>query len=505
MGRPERPLDGSSGPITEFARDLRALRRRAGNPSYRELARTALFAPSVLSTAASGHRLPTLPVTLAFVAACGGDRPAWERRWRRVAGEVGAAAGPGGAPEAREEPPPEADPADPWPLSRVMSNLARPAQLPMGSSTFVGRGQALAGAAMLVGRPGPVRLPLMVSGPIGVGKTAFALRLADVVSSEFPDGQLYADMGGCEPGIRSTYQVMRGFLRALGVPAPLVPDDPIQRIGMYRSLLAQRRVFVLLENVGDEGQVRPLLARAAHSQVVLTSRARLLGLDDAHRVDLDAFARHESLELVGRIVGAERVEAEYAAASAVAEICGDLPLAINIVGRRIAARPEWALAHTAGLLADRDRLIDSLSVGDVNVRDRFSAAYERLSPPGRQAVHQLGLGGAGWTSAVALAAALGVAVDEADDALESLVDAGLLTRASVAGRYRVSTLVGAFAEHVRHEAAQLGSPLRDRRAQRETAGVDCSVPPVLPVNAARPLNEPRTQRAFGAMERTETA
>jgi hypothetical protein len=493
MGRPERPLDGTGGPITEFARDLRGLRRRAGNPSYRELARKALFAPSVLSTAASGHRLPTLPVTLAFVTACGGDRPAWERRWRRVAGEVGGA-GAAAVPEAREDPPPEAEPADPWPLARVMSNLARPAQLPMGSSTFVGRGQALAGAAMLVGRPGPVRLPLMIGGPIGVGKTALALRLADVVSSEFPDGQLYADLGGCEPGTRSTFQIMRGFLRALGVPAPLVPDDAIQRIGMYRSLLAQRRVFVLLENVGDESQVRPLLARAAHSQVVLTSRARLLGLDDAHRVDLDAFARHESLELVGRLVGAERVEAEYAAASAVAEICGDLPLAINIVGRKIAARPEWALAHTAGLLADRDRLIDSLSVGDVNVRDRFSAAYEELSPPGRQAVHQLGLAGAGWTTAVALATALDVAVDEADDALESLVDAGLLTRASVAGRYRVSTLVGAFAEHVRHEAARLGSALRDRRAQR----VDCSVPPMLPVNAGRPLNEPRTQRAFGA-------
>ncbi|MFD0586223.1 hypothetical protein [Dactylosporangium darangshiense] len=93
MGRPERPLDGTGGPITEFARDLRALRRRAGNPSYRELARTALFAPSVLSTAASGHRLPTLPVTLAFVAACGGDRAAWERRWRSVAGEAGPPAG----------------------------------------------------------------------------------------------------------------------------------------------------------------------------------------------------------------------------------------------------------------------------------------------------------------------------------------------------------------------------------------------------------------------------
>src|SRR5688500_18739158 len=87
MGRPERPLDKTTGPIAVFAHDLRLLRTRAGNPSYRELARKALFAPSVLSSAASGHRLPTLAVTLAFVSACGGDRVEWERRWRGIAGQ----------------------------------------------------------------------------------------------------------------------------------------------------------------------------------------------------------------------------------------------------------------------------------------------------------------------------------------------------------------------------------------------------------------------------------
>src|SRR5688572_23167736 len=91
MGRPERPLDTTSGPIAAFASELRGLRKLAGNPSYRELARRALFAPSVLSSAASGHRLPTLPVTLAFVAACGGDRAVWERRWRAVATHIGVA------------------------------------------------------------------------------------------------------------------------------------------------------------------------------------------------------------------------------------------------------------------------------------------------------------------------------------------------------------------------------------------------------------------------------
>src|SRR5579872_426706 len=93
MGRPERPLNTANDPVAAFAHDLRELRRRAGNPSYRELAHMAMFAPSVLSNAASGYRLPTLPVTLAFVAACGGDRAAWERRWRMVASSAAAASG----------------------------------------------------------------------------------------------------------------------------------------------------------------------------------------------------------------------------------------------------------------------------------------------------------------------------------------------------------------------------------------------------------------------------
>src|SRR5688500_18243455 len=150
MGRPERPLDATNGPIAAFAHDLRVLRSRAGNPSYRELARTALFAPSVLSSAASGHRLPTLAVTLAFVSACGGDRTAWERRWREVAGQVGVAPA-----EPRDERVTSLSPNNvpfgpPGPATHSMIHLTRPAQLPMGSSTFVGRQSVLAQAKALI-------------------------------------------------------------------------------------------------------------------------------------------------------------------------------------------------------------------------------------------------------------------------------------------------------------------------------------------------------------------
>ncbi|WP_410612612.1 helix-turn-helix domain-containing protein [Amycolatopsis sp. lyj-109] len=417
MGRPERPLDLTAGPIAAFAHELRVLRKQAGNTSYRELARAAHFAPSVLSSAASGRRLPTLAVTLAFVSACGGDRRAWERRWRSVAGKNGD--------EAR-------------------SKAVRPAQLPLGSRTYVGREAELADAAEVIGSPGPGKAPVLVTGPIGVGKTAFALRLAEEVAADFPNGQLYADLSDSGTGGRSIDGIVRGFLRALDVPAHHTPDDPVHRIDLYRSLLAERRLFVLLTGAGTEAPVRPLLGRTAHSQVVVTSRARLPALEDAHRVELTAFARAESLALLGMVAGEHRIRAEHAAADAIAERCGDLPLAISIIGRKIAARPERAIAATAARLAG-ERLLDRLSVGDVNVRDRFTAAYEGLSAAGRAAVHHFGSTGADWATPAGIAAAMDIPVETADELLESSVDAGLLRRADVAGRYAIPALVKIFA------------------------------------------------------------
>ena len=436
MGRPERPLDSVDEPIVAFARDLRALRKSAGNPSYRELARTAMFAPSVLSSAASGRRMPTLPVTLAFAAACGGDQRAWEGRWRSVT--AGTALG---GERVRT-------------VSRAASGYARPAQLPIDSMTFVGRTQPLSDAVRVITQSDRSNVPLMISGSIGVGKTAFALRLADEAAASFPDGQLYADLGATGTD-RTPHTIVYGFLRALGVPAPLVPDDAMQRLGLYRSLLAQRRVFVLLEDAQDETQVRPLLGRATQGLVVVTSRARLLGLDSLHRIDLSAFTRDESMALLGQLIGVNRVEAEFEAADALADLCGDLPLAVNIVGRMIASRPGWAIAYAAGLLAGDDKLLDSLAVGDVSVRARFDAAYRRLPLTSRRALGHLGSIGSRWTTAIGLAGAMSIPLPAADRTLETLVDAGLLTKANLAGRYCLPAMVSVFAATAHREAAML--------------------------------------------------
>src|SRR5205814_2639969 len=120
---------------------------------------------------------------------------------------------------------------------------------------------------------------------------------------------------------------------------------------------------------------------------------RLLGLCGTHRVHLDTFNRAESLALLCRLIGAARVRAEYEAAHAIAELCGDLPLAVNIVGRRIAARPARTIAYTAGQLADHGRLLEILAVGDVAVRERLASAYHRLSPPACEVICRLGSDG----------------------------------------------------------------------------------------------------------------
>lgn len=468
MGRPERPLDASGGPIPAFAHDLRLLRRRAGNPSYRELARRALFSPSVLSSAADGRRLPTLAVTLAFVSACGGDLGAWERRWRDIAEQSGVPAA------AWTDRPYGGDaPGPPVPT--------RPAQLPMAPGAFVGRADVIADLSRLIAPPTDARAPILITGLAGVGKSAVVLRLAEQAGRHFPDGQLYVDLATHGPDGDAVPTIVRDFLLALGVPVDQILDSPVQRIGLYRSLLAQRRLLVVLDNVQHEAQVRPLLAQSAFSQVVLTSRPRLLGLCGTHRIRLDVFTRAESLDLLGRLVGEARVRAEYAAADAIAETCGDLPLAVDVVGRRIAARPGRTLGYTAGQLTDRRRLLDVLAVGDVTVRDRIGSAYQGLARAARELLCRLAGDGVRSMTVTAVARAMNVSTDNADELLESLVDAGLVRHCAVPGSYDVPVPVGAFAEEVRRDIAAAPVDLASRRARRAAAGLHRVNPWAAPV------------------------
>jgi hypothetical protein len=433
VGRPEKPLSSSASPIVAFARDLRQLRASAGNPSYRRLARTALFSPSVLSSAASGYRLPTLQVTLAFVEACGGDRTEWERRWLALRVPVNP---PGQEPNGPRVAAGAGTPAPP---------TVSPAHLPIGPRHFVARTMELVKASSMMSPSATGRPPLVISGPVGVGKTAFALRLAYDCARDFPDGQLYADMGVDNPAGTSPFDVIVGFLAALGVPPATMPTSDMQRVGLLRSMLARLRVIVLLDDVRNEGQVRPLLSRSMHSQILITSRARLLGLDGVRRTELDVFTRGESLELLRCLVGDEQMCTEREALVRLAKLCDDLPLALTIAGRKIAGQPAQSVIELTRRLAEGTNPARWLRVGDLSLSDALMSAYLRLTPTARRVFHRLNRWAAEGATARDLARSMRIAVESAEHALEELTDCGLLRLTSL-GRYAMAPLAVRFAE-----------------------------------------------------------
>ncbi|MFD9129188.1 NB-ARC domain-containing protein [Kitasatospora sp. NPDC059571] len=444
MGRPEKPLNLAADPITMFARDLRELRRRAGNPSYRDMSKVALFSPSVLSSAASGHQPPTLQVTLGFVDACGGDRAEWKARWGAAflggdRGERGRPAEPAEASGDRWPSSPELPGAtDGFGLAGPSAVLPVPAQLPLCPRYFVGRRTELRQAWRAPAAPADVIEPLVVTGPVGVGKTAFALKVAHDLAARFPDGQLYADLEATD-----SHAVMLGFLRALGVPIRQATGGPGHLTGLYRSLLARRRILVVLDNVRDERQIRPLLTSTTCSMTLISSRNRLLGVDEVRRIALDVLPPPTALDLVAAWVGRERVEAERAACDRLVELCDLLPLALNIVARRLAAQPGRSIGALLDQLTTEGSLLGLLRIGDVSLRSRMARAYELLDNSARTALWHLA--SVDSPTGEKLAELLECGVGEAEDVLEELVDSGLVVDTAGVGQgYAVPGLCLAF-------------------------------------------------------------
>ncbi|MCJ1678326.1 NB-ARC domain-containing protein [Streptomyces sp. APSN-46.1] len=451
MGRPEKPLAPDAGPATAFARELRRLRAAAGSPSYREMARSALFSSTVLSDAAAGYRLPTLQVALAFVETCGGDRSIWERRWREAARAAGG-----------ESQPSQAGPAAKAAAQRqetelhaaaLRALLPAPAQLPREMRTLTGRTRQLQQARALT-QPGcpDTAAPLVISGQLGVGKSAFALRLAHELAAGLPDGQLYADLGRAEEEGRDASDIAAGFLGALGIPADRIPQDAGQRLGLYRSVLARRRVLILLDDVRHEHQVRQLIDIGPESRIVITSRSRLLGLDGTRGLRLGVLDRDESVELLAGLIGGDRTGAAARAVLRLAEACGDLPLALNLAGRRIAARPEWLLDEAVTELTEPGGFLGRLRAGDESVYQRIETAYRGLGPWARLVLRQFA-GSAARLSADtgvhevvdSLARSLERPVAPVEELLDELVETGLLERSQLAGQYGMLALVREFA------------------------------------------------------------
>ncbi|MEO3886447.1 BTAD domain-containing putative transcriptional regulator [Nonomuraea sp. B5E05] len=338
---------------------------------------------------------------------------------------------------------------------RVPVVTVRPAQLPPAVSAFVGRTPQIRMLDRLT-RPDRDGLPVaVISGAAGVGKTSLALRWAHEVAGRFPDGQLFTNLHGYDRDRRSAEPsaVLERFLRALGVPGAAVPPALEERTALFRSTLDGKRVLVLLDNAESAAQVRPLLPGTPDCCVIVTSRRRLEGLTVSHgalQVPLDVLSEQESVELLERVVGAERVSAEQEAATRLATLCDRSPLPLRIAAAKLTARPRWSLAEMAERLADEHHRLDQLSRGDFEVRASIELSCRELSKRAALAFRWLSMveapsGFAPWLAA----ALLDTSVQEADQLLEQLVDAQLLQPLGSDGagqpRYRFHDLIRLFA------------------------------------------------------------
>ncbi|WOX26355.1 AfsR/SARP family transcriptional regulator [Streptomyces solicathayae] len=330
---------------------------------------------------------------------------------------------------------------------RAAEPVAVPRQLPLAPAGFIGRRLEREQLAKAFGRI------VVVSGPGGVGKSWLAACWAYEEAGRFPDGQLYADLRGYDAGAEPLppSDVLRGFLEALGVRADAVPEDQTAREGLYRSLLADRRALVVLDDAYDAGQVLPLLPGTPTCTVLITSRNRLSSLVVGHgaiSVSPAVFDDRHAGELLAERLGAERTGAEPEAVASLVKYCAGLPLALSLVAARAAAHPGFPLAALAGELADATGRLDALDTGDpavsLNLRAVLAMSRRALSAPARRLFDLLGLVPGPDAGVAAVASLAGVPRGRARLLLAELESAHLVHQ-HVPGRYLLHDLVRLYA------------------------------------------------------------
>ncbi|MFD5438018.1 tetratricopeptide repeat protein [Kitasatospora sp. NPDC127067] len=308
------------------------------------------------------------------------------------------------------------------------SALPTPRQLPPCPRRLIGREADLEALDLsLAPDAGAADVTLVVTGPAGVGKTALAAQWLRGLAGRFPDGQLYADLRGYAPGgPADPAEALGGFLRAFGISP--VPGSLEEGAALWRSLAAERRIAVLLDNASTAAQVRPLLPGSDHTVVVVTSRRRLtgLGIDGAVFRPLGPLAREASTEILAARVGRHRVVDERAAAAEVVEACAGLPLAICLAAARIAARPAQSLAATAEMLGRGTDRLAVLNVEGETVRDLLDASYGVLEAEAARLYGLLGLLPFAEFTLENAAVLADVDVAGADRLLDGLIDVHLL-------------------------------------------------------------------------------
>ncbi|WBB61636.1 BTAD domain-containing putative transcriptional regulator [Streptomyces sp. WMMC500] len=448
---------------------------------------------------------PAGPVGVAALAALAERHPLRESLWARLLRVLDAAGRPAEALERYEtirrrlaaelgvDPSPE--------LRRVHAGLLAaeaprdegrpvPRHLPAATSAFAARDAERAALDALLELPPPPTAPdagrdarvavppggagtlaspphapviALVSGTAGVGKTTLAVHWAHRVADRFPDGQLYVDLRGYDPSGEAVQPAaaVREFLGALGVPPHRVPEGPAAQAGLYRTLLAGRRVLVLLDNARDAAQVAPLLPAAPGCLALVTARDHLAGLVVTHGARplvLDVLPPGAARELLAARLGRNRLAAEPAAVDEIVRRCAGLPLALAVVAARAALHPALPLAALAGELRDTLGALERTA----DVRALFSWSYETLSDPAARLFRLVaGLHPGPDCGTDAAAALAGVPAARARARLAELASAGLLTERAP-GRYACHDLLRAYAG----ELGEARDPAADRDGAR---------------------------------------
>jgi tetratricopeptide (TPR) repeat protein len=428
---------GSAPQMVALLRELRA----GSGLSIREVSRRARdhgdwLPTSTLAAVLNRDSLPRSEVVAALVRACGGDEAAVDS-WLAQRSRIAAA-----------------DVADTGQVPR---------QLPPAPHAFTGREREL----RLIGEHTRNAAPraVVVAGSAGIGKTALALHWAHRALAEYPDGQLYVDLrgfSGADPLAPSP--VLQRFLTALGTDAEEIPPDGDERAAMYRSLLSHRRVLVVLDNARSPEQLRDLLPGTGGSAALITSRTVLFGLTATHGVPhlrLAPLARDESMDLLGAMIGRDRIATDPVAARGLAAACGDLPLALRLAACQSLAHPEQALGHLRDRIAGAP--LANLDLPDdeaAGLRSCLDLTRDRLQAAEREALTAIGLHPATEFEPAGIAALTGTTAAAAEAALHRLAELHL-TAPGDDGRWSVHDLVRAYArEQAEHH------PDRDRALRR---------------------------------------
>jgi tetratricopeptide (TPR) repeat protein len=359
-----------------------------------------------------------------------------------------------------------------------------PRQLPANVFMFAGRGSELARLDTMARSAGSIAV---LSGTPGVGKTALAVYWAHRSVKRFPDGQLYVNLRGFDAsGVpKSPEEAVRGFLEALGIAAEDVPVSPAVQFDLYRSLLANRRVLVILDNARNADQVRPLLPGAPDCMTVITGRndlTSLVAVDGAYPMILDLLPAADAKELLAHRLGAQRVCDESEVVEEVVSRCARLPLALVIAAAQASARPTFPLAQLATELREADGGLDPFSGEDASADARvaFSCSYRHLSQEAALLFRRLGAHPGPDVAAQAAASLAGVGLTQVRQAMAELARAHLVSE-PVPGRYTFHDLLRAYAReqastserdeaarrlhdhylHTAHHAAMLMYPHRD--------------------------------------------